>query len=251
MSRNLGQILDYLNFVCSKIKQGYTYTNEEYNLILPFVVQDVYSKIKEDYEKDQRNIDSTRELKVIMGDTTAPLFINNSGHAIMPDDYFYFDSLNYKMNKENYPITILTGAEFTQRKSSSLLRPSHYFPVCTFRNNYIEFLPRDLKMVDFIYLKNPDEPYFDYYINTDGESVYMPPNTYHTLATGEVYSDGVTTTGVVRSKTVEISDNDNIQEMIISRLLEKIGIRLESQGIIQFSQLTKQEANESKQSNQA
>ena len=242
---NLGEILDFINFICSKAKIGYSYTDQDYNLNLPIIQERVYRNELPNYEKNQELSIAFSGQQVVMGDTTMPMMIDANGHGNVPSDFFYCSSMVYKYNTIGgtsiRPVTILTDSAFNKRLSSYILIATLDYPVATLRNGFYEFMPKGLGMVDFIYLKKPVKPIYDYYVNVDGESVFMPAGTSHPLATGEVYSDGTTITGTVHSRTVEISQDTYIQFRIIVGLLEMAGLHLSFSDVIQYSQLLKKE----------
>ena len=65
------------------------------------------------------------------------------------------------------------------------------FPVCYRIYTDLYFLPTDITSVDVLYVKRPDVPFLDYYIDVNGEVQYFDMGDEdHVWATGEYDSDG-------------------------------------------------------------
>jgi hypothetical protein len=194
----LDQLFKYLNFISTKENSGLTYTPVLFNLNLPIVVRDVYDNYFREYENTGVISDVLSAYLVSMDDNSAPLMIGANGLANKPEDYYHKDSMNYKIDydggvTEFRPVEVLTSALFNYRKGSKLREPNNRYPICRFLDTVIEFLPKDLQYVDFTYLRSPESPIYDYYINSSGDVVFMPEGTQHYLSTGEEGSQGQTT----------------------------------------------------------
>jgi hypothetical protein len=246
---NLQQLLDYVNFLGSKDESGNVYPPERFNLNLPIAIREVYDAFIPFYEKDQKITEIMSTYKVVLGDDLTPhLPVSTRGKAVIPSDFDHHSSLSYpyiaSYDSDSNPIIeyrdvdIVTEAQYQARVGSTLLEPTKYDPVATYYNGYIQFSPYNLISVRMVYLKKPEIPYYDYYIDTNLDHVYLAPGATHTLATGEEGSQGQTT-GTVTSATVELSIHESTHPLIAYILLAKLGINIKDLPLVQYAEMLK------------
>lgn len=104
----------------------------------------------------------------------------------------------------------------------------------------------------FGYLKEPDDPYFDYYYDANDEIVYLTPNTSYTLQTGETYidkDDGTERTSgyeitASENKSVELFLPEGERYKVLYCILQKMGVSLNEQDALQYG-LIKEQKEES------
>lgn len=244
----LNDIFDLIEYIASQHNTGDTMTPSQRNLLLEYVNQEFYNQEYEKYEVNRNISDNMRPFEVIMGGgSTMPLKVSSSGLATIPTDYMHGSSMYYKKvvgsSGLNPSITEkiieeLTDSEFSERVGS-VLRTTTKYPVCTYRNGYIEFRPKDINYVEFTYLRKPTTPYYDYYISTSGEEIYLEAGEVHTWATGEVDSSGVTHTigdPNYTSQTFELEFPENTHIAITRLILSKVGINLSDADIYVYSE---------------
>lgn len=248
----LDDVLKYVNYITNKEQNGRTLTVEEFNTLLPIVSLKYFKKkysvpeqfrvgmpfSKESYEITQSIIDSIHQFKHVMGVDGALMKVDSDGKGTIPSDYMHVSSAYWQSvtNQSDCEIDIkyrtiefLTDAEFANRLASSIKFPSLRYPVATVRKNYIQFLPKDIQYVNFTYLRVPNTPYYDSYIDTNiDEEVYLAPGTINPN-TGDAS----------QSVELEFEDTDIID--IASILLSMIGVNLRSGDLVQYSEKMKQE----------
>lgn len=89
------------------------------------------------------------------------------------------------------------------------------------------------------YMKYPDTPVYDYYIDVNGQYQYLAVGEVHKWTTGEIDSSGVTrTTGDpdYTSTTVELEWKDQDKLKISSKILRYMGIHLDEGEVLQYAQ---------------
>lgn len=238
-------ILNFINFVADKEQTGNTINPQEYNRIAKVKQLRFFKKLiglPEEYqvgmempriqpELTQKITDSLSTFKTIMGDgVTSPLIINTNGRANIPTDYYYHSSLKYidvsnaaNCTPQKLPRTVrvLTDTEFDAIEGRVITAPTIKYPVCNYQSGFIRFLPKTLKKVDYIYYRYPLTPVYDYYINADGENIYLSEGEQHTLTAGEegsagqTYSPTSTTTVTSLTQEFEFNDIDKIDIAIL------------------------------------
>lgn len=258
---NNGEILKYCQFVCNKEQTGNSISPIEFTEILSVCslkqakrklgIAEIPdgSPIKQEFEKNQNSTDSLSRLKKWMGaPNTMPLTIDSNGIAVLPSDYLYHSSILYKQATNNTDcsvsfkyrtVEVTTDQQFDEILSHPIRPPSLKYPICNYQSNIIRFAPSELKFVDFIYIRKPIDPVYDFYISANGEYIYFLPNTTHTLLAGEESSSGVTS-GIIVSQSVELEWDEISKLDICALILQHIGINLREGALMQYSEMIKE-----------
>lgn len=238
------QVFDLIRFIAKKEVNGDISPNE-FNLLLPVCSTELYDQILSLYEKDDFATATLSRFKVYMGNNTPQLAIDTYGKATFPTDYKKYSGSIYKqiINNVTYlrKVDELTDEEYTTRLASYITIPTKNNPVVNIRDEYFQFYPYNLVSVDLMYLRVPTIPIYDFYYDANGNMIFMPTNTTHILATGDIYSDGITTSGTVTSKNVDLDWEIEEQIKIINLLLSKIGISTKENDVFQYAELMKKE----------
>ena len=117
------------------------------------------------YEISKMNSIDLAPFKVVMGNNSMPLKINAYGNALIPSDFYFPSSARYQWVRSQILVSwqeveILDDKTFNKRITSSLMAPSRKHPVANVQNGAIQFVPKDLKFVNFTYLRVPPEPVY-------------------------------------------------------------------------------------------
>ncbi len=246
----LKDIFQYIEFVANKEQRSGNISIDSFNLMLPLASFAIFKQKyglpeeyqlnapfnRQVYEITQKISDDLSNFKVWLGrDGTMPLSVSSSGEAIIPDDYFHVSSIRYKRLKnidcateERFSeVEILTEQQFTSRLTKEITAPTYKNPVCTFYNGFIQFAPKDLQYVDFIYLRRPVTPYLDYYIDPVTDAyVFVDENVINT-GTG------------VMSLTKELDWAEDVHQDIINNILSRIGINIRENQLLQYAEMLK------------
>jgi hypothetical protein len=253
---NLGEIYKFVNYVLNKEDNGEPYTPVQFNNVIPVVIQEVFNDLIKTYEKDRTSTGQIAPYRVSMGNATSPLTIDANGMATKPSDYYRSSSFVYKWSENGEikyaRVSELTDDQFATRKGMSSLKPDREHPICTDRNTYFEFLPKDLQYVDFVYIKLPETPHYGFYIDWYGDTVFIPESTSHTLQAAPVGSGLQDEVGeneeapptVVQSTTVELVMTTDLHPTIIFKLLVKAGMRLEKAEIVRAEIMEQQQSKQ-------
>lgn len=254
---NNASILALIQYIANKEQTGNTVSPTEFTSILQVAtLKHLKRKIglpeeyrvgmpvpRQQFEATKKLTDDISQLKVWMGSPDLmPLQIDSDGIATIPTDFYYPSSLSYK-HAENVDcepvikkrvIEVLTDAQWDEILNHSIRPPSYKYPVCNFQNGFIRFAPTDLKFADFVYIRFPLIPVYDYYFDSNGAYVYLPQGSTHTLLAGEEGSQGQTTGTVVSlSQEVEFDDTNKID--IAGLILQMIGINLREGQLFQYA----------------
>lgn len=230
---NLQEILDFINLKTNKNQSGNTLTPDRFNTALNAVNID-YFKLKyglpEEYipgrslprqfwESTTKVTDDLSVHKVLLGGyLTQPLQVDSNGYADKPGDYVHVSSMGYKksVNKNGIntevmkPVELLTDDQWNPRLSNSISRPTLDYPIARIVGSKIQFEPKDVRNIEFAYLRMPSTPFYDYTIQNDS-IVYLPEGSTHD---GSVLASGTP------SRTTELDwpldNHTDIANMILS-----------------------------------
>jgi hypothetical protein len=147
--------------------------------------------------------------------------INDNGYANIPSDYKHYSAIKYKKitNKpgcgvkiSHRDVMVLTDQEFDGYQNSSLKKGTLKYPVCNFQKGFIRFAPKELKMVNFVYLRYPKTPVYGYTLNSTTQlTVYNPATSVES----------------------EFRDEENYK--LITMLLSYIGVNLAYDTVVNYA----------------
>ena len=154
----------------------------------------------------------------------------------LSNNYLYWISMYTSglYNGQTREITLLTDAEFSIRKTSLLTPVINENPVAVIYGNIIQIYPTDISEIIFTFIKEPDIPFLDYYIDANYNKQFLSYGQEYVLQTDEVYRDG-TDSGTVNSITIELEYHKDFHHDFFNQVLEKISVRNRDQYIGQFA----------------
>jgi hypothetical protein len=133
------------------------------------------------YEVTQKIKDDLKAFKVVID-----LPIDSMGEMAIPTDYGHKTAITFKKvvnqccgeppTTSYNTVDILDDNKYAERSSNSIKFPSFDFPICNFLSDKIRFMPKDLKEVEFSYLRNPIRPVWAY-TSPNGVEIYDAANS--------------------------------------------------------------------------
>jgi len=233
---NNGLIFNLLNTIIRKEKEGNTLTPFQFSELLQMCSLEKANGDYAYYEHGQVITDSLRSLM----DSINLSLTSGTGNfvaAIQSANKTYWHIIG--VNTTYATVERLTSLQFDDFKYSDLLMPTTSYPVCKISGNNIYVLPNSILSVEFLFLKEPAIPFYDYYIDVNDHYVYMSPGTTHKLLSGEEYRDG-TVIGTVSSISVELSYPSHERFHVLYMMLSKLGISLSRQDVAQYGLMREQ-----------
>lgn len=198
---NIFEIWEYVLFKANKEQSGNTFTPDLFNLTCKFVNLE-YFKLKvglpeaykpgfpfppQAYQISQKMTDDIMPFIKWLGGPDYPILtLDQYGVGVIPSDYVAYSSCQYDyvtagkdcdtaetvMPRE---VEFLTDSNWSDRVSSKIDMPNKEYPIAKWiGNNKIQFLPRDLKAVNFTYLRTPIVPILGYTYDVNNDIVYDP-----------------------------------------------------------------------------
>lgn len=256
-------LFKYLLFLSNKDVTGNSLSVNEFNMSLQVAnIKHFKKKIgipeeykvgmpisRQSFELSQVLTDDVLPFKVHLGSPNIPyLPVDTNGYAALPQSFFYPSSLEYRYFPNNdcegeyikRKIDVLTDGQWPDVEGSAIRKPTLMYPACNFQAGAIRFLPRNIQRVEFVYLRLPVTPVYDYYINTENEYVYLEPGVSHVLTIGEEGSLGQQSGITVQSLSVELEWNETNKLDILNLMLSHFGLNVREGMIEQFAEMTKQ-----------
>jgi hypothetical protein len=230
---NNGSIYNAIQTIIRKDSLGGTFSPEDMNKMLVLCMHEKDNADYKQYETHQIITDSLRNLEV---STTLSL---SAGVGSLPGNYWHVKTRGIIVG--GYSADLVTDKEWSERFYSHALAPKSWCPMARIVGSSFQVYPTAANCI-FEYLKNPTEPYFDYYFNSDDEIVYLLPSTSYTLKTGETYIDkddntersaGYTiTSGENKSVELHFPESDRVD--VLYRILQKLGVSLNDELKVQY-----------------
>lgn len=261
----LAYIIGLVNFIIDKDVDGNMITPDQANILLETVNLELfegeYNKLKQlaavEGKYSSRFLDRS-PLKTFVCYKNEDVA---GGIASFPDDYAYALALEWVDPAKATPeqrqirnIEIVDEIEFNLRRSTVSRRPPDENPFAVIREDGIYVIPSDISKVYITHLIKPATPLLDYCIDkTNGKIVFLTTTmrlvpagallTVHDQTLGLLYPNveyRYVVTTVQDSLTVELAWDALYHEAITNRILQKVGVSLDSRSIEQYSQLEEQ-----------
>jgi hypothetical protein len=192
---NVNELKIFIDFIANKEQSGTAYSITQLNNAFQAANIDLFKLRyglpeeympgrplpRQSYEVTQKIKDDLRVLK-----ETVVLPVDEFGIMALPNDYVHKTAIEYTkvLNDPNCKepivstksVEIIDDDKWSERKSNTIKRPTLDFPICNFLKDSIRFEPKNLREVEFSYLKTPPQPKWAFFFNNDIE-VYDPINS--------------------------------------------------------------------------
>ena len=185
---NLGQILDYVNFILNKHQSGNTLNADEFNLCLQYANVEYFRVLvglPEQYqpgvaipkiaaEQTEKIASALRLVNVWLGAPGTTQLPTQKGLAKLPTDYVQYTGIMYQNPKGEYKQVEVLGDQFiADRLQSKLKAPSLKYPIAHIYGSHILIYPNTISKVHFKYYRLPIKPFYAVTVQDDVE-VYDP-----------------------------------------------------------------------------
>lgn len=180
---NVDSVFSLVKYRATKAGFNNYISSGDFNLLFPRAEIRFYNSI---YTPDLRSgkmpypgiIKTSTTLSTFESDATA-ITIDSSGQYVLPDDFFYIDSLKFN----NKPIVRVEKQDLAANLGSYYEAPTVDFPIYTEYNGYLQFYPITLGSATFNYLKKPTATKWAYTLNGS-------VGTLNSLVGGSGYPNG-------------------------------------------------------------
>jgi hypothetical protein len=163
MSFTNNDIREFVNDLAKKERQG-ALLYPQFNRFLKVANRNHFDYHWKFYEKNQKSTDTLSPFKKIKqsvlsqsGSVADDLSLNLSAYVVLPDDYAHLVPGSMKTD-DDYPVEKVTEAEWYERLSQSIKKPTTKNPICVFGDNYLRIAPTTIDSIEYSYLRYPTEP---------------------------------------------------------------------------------------------
>jgi hypothetical protein len=181
----IDELKRFVEFLSNKEQSGNNWSPEQFNLLVKRATDDIQRWLigleaqyapqqpipAVAYEVTQKVKDDLRWLK-----STLTLAVDTDGLMTIPTDYIYLTAIEFdKIINDDCggdPTVKVKGVEvidddkWAGRLGNSIKVPNLDFPVCNFKNKtQVQFRPKNLQRVRFVYLKTIETPVWGYTID--------------------------------------------------------------------------------------
>jgi len=234
---NLDEIKKYVQIKLNKNQNGWVLTPDRYNLLLKALNVEYYEeKVQKPtapnvgYEFTKKHIDLFRDFKVSV---QIPL-VNGIGQ--LPEGYRHYSSVYYnlyykdgcELNINPKKVSYVKDSRLPDRLQSSIQAPTLAYPIWTLINGQIEVWPKEVKNLEFTYLKKPVDAIFDYTI-IDDNVVYLPPGTDHPNASVKPAGTPSASVELPYPENYHIEVADWLYDVAATTLKDQLNIQLAQQ----------------------
>jgi hypothetical protein len=231
---NLGDVLDFINFIINKEQSGKFISPREFTLMLRHANYKFFKKyfdVPEEYQvgqplsRIQWEITAVAKKKLrrfmVALDSTG-VSIDSEGFFTIPLDMFFYDFFSSTTGVGRF----VKGYEFDSILHNSITFPTQKRPIATIKGLEVKFAPADIIIDTFNYLRYPEEPNFDFYVDVNDNVIYLEPGQT-SPPTGTPPSH--------LSESVELDWDVECIWDIIQYILEDVGLGINRAEVIQYA----------------
>lgn len=261
----LANVIGLVNFIIDKDIDGNTITPNQANILLDAINLELFES---EYKKLlQLSAVEGKYISRFLDRSPIKTFVKHDEKDITDGKMEFPENFAYPVLLEWYAITklptkdgqirqieVVDETEFGRRRSTLSRRPPGENPFAVVRDDGIHIIPNNLAKVQLTYLCKPATPILDYCIdNITNNVVFLTTTmrlvpagallTVHDQTLGLLYSNVTyryVVTSTQNSLTVELAWDALYHEAIVNRILQKVGVSLDSRSIEQYSQLEEQ-----------
>jgi hypothetical protein len=202
----LEELWNFILFILKKEQSGHI-SPDQRNSLLSVASKRRFEDELNQYQRTQNITDSLRAFFVF----STAASIDSNGQYTLPSTYRSKPSFGYvqTINAKSYyrDVDILTQSEYNTRMGSSISPPTEKHPFCILTGDTVQFQPLKSKTALFSYIRNPLEPYYDYYIDANEREVYKSIGILPYVVEGDTYSQLVTSSINITGVNSTNSDN--------------------------------------------
>ena len=252
MAININNLYRFVQFIANKEQSGFIKPSE-FNLATESAQMQLFmerysnpaeyrgnGKARTGYNQTQKIND---DLRIFI--KRATIHVDPSGLMQYPADYMHFSSAKHSFITQRKPTKVIDencedceknlktktagkiitnirevrpvdDMELANLLGSYIVKPSNYHPVLTFYQEGVQYHPKDIGSVDFVYLRKPAEALWAFTTNANGRPIYNA------------------------AASIDLEWPEQVFNEIAIRILSFVGINLREPELAQYSEGKKQ-----------
>ncbi len=217
---NINEVKKFFSFIVNKVQSG-TVQPANFNVMAARAQMELYEKEVKAWQETQQITDSMKTFlkATILNPSTT------TGKANYPSDYVHTSTVrSYYVrtggNSVEVPVREIDNDDYGEAMVSEVAPPTKRFPILTYYDTYIQFLPKDINIVFLDYFRLPAPPVWGYN-SVNGRPVYDPS----------------------QSTDIEFPDSDFNE--IVFMMCSYMSINIREGQLTQYSEMMKQQSTPS------
>ena len=238
-------IYDTLLDAIRKDSRGRSLSIEEFNNLSAIVNHSLFEDYYNKFEENIESSDTLGGFKVF--EYGIDLTANGNATAAvgtLPDNYYHLIGQPRTISGSTVrTVDVVSAQEHSIRIQDYLTQPTTTYPMCQIGGInasdelQIRVYPSTITKVYIDYLKEPDAPFLDYYLNnTTLNYTYMAADATVTVPLGSTYRDGTLGVTTPASLTVNWEFDEYDLELIIAKFMTLLGVTLTDEILVQAGQ---------------
>jgi len=245
-------VYDVLLDSIRKDTRGRSLSVEEYNNLSIIVNHNLFEDYYKKFEENIESSDALGGFKVFEYQINLTANANaTAGVGTLPGNYYHLIGQPRTISGSTVrTVDVVSAQEHSIRIQDYLTQPTTTYPMCqigginTSDELQIRVYPSTVTSVYIDYLKEPDSPYLDYYLNnTTLNYTYMAANATVSVPLGSTARDGTVGLADVASDTENWEFSEDDLPMIIAKFMTLLGVTLESEILVQAGQFNESKMN--------
>lgn len=237
---NVQDFYDRLLVHIRKDVRGKGLSIDDFNDIAPIVNSELFEYFYGKFQETKKITDSLSPFLV----TGESLTITSNKGDLSATTNTYRHLVGSPRYSTSTVVDVVTMAEYSERYGDSLTAPSTSNPVCYIAQDTTPKLtlfvyPSGVTPLLIDYIKEPDTPFLDYYINdTTYVVTYMDEaDTGVSIPSGSTYRDGTAGATTKDSATYNFDFNEEDEPLLMAMFLDKLGIQFREPEMIQYANM--------------
>jgi len=237
---------DFYNKLLTYIRKdvrGKSLTIDEFNHLARIVSYEYYNHLYSQFQESNKITDSLSPFLVFNESLS---LTSNNFHAVgslAGLTYTYKHIIGNPRYQGDKPIDLVTALEYSDRSDDALTAPTVTHPIAFIGDNAgtlsLYVIPDSVTSIRIDYLKEPDEPFLDYYVNDTTYVVTTIDETTEsvTVPSGSTYRDGTAGDGATPTTPVtkNFDFNEEDEPFLMALFLEKLGLQIRDSGVIEYA----------------
>lgn len=227
---NVYKLYQLINIVARKDRNGLL-SPEDYNVLLPAETRNYVDYLLRYYKRDTKTLE---QFEPLIGESTSvsvPILFSSRVRFAMEREV---------RAKDGSIIPILDYGSWYDYQNSFIKKPSESNPIARKLSGKIEIAPGSISKADITYIRYPEDPYMDGYVDGSDNFNFLEAGETITLASDETALNGDTNISH-DSQTVELPFDDEGQIEIAIRILGDMGVAYNKASLIQYANQMKAE----------
>lgn len=241
---DINEVYSLANYIANKHKNGNAFTPQQFNVLISSLTPDFFKKKVEESGYFNRGRLSKPMTELYSSKFLRAFIINETVSTSGSLTYSYAYWCGAHDSSSNVRVDMVTEEEYHDRVGDTVMAPADNVICAVERATVLDVYPASISNINISYMRYPNTPVLDYYIDTNTRLQFLAAGATHTWATDEIDSSGTSHTfgdPDWSSLTVELEFPIDMHDDFLNEVLSRVSIRLKESQIIQATEQWKVE----------